>query len=116
MQTMMNESNQLFDQELQITTMSTFIQRIEFFQENNKIQWSGPAKVIGEQGKVVFLKYGNMLRRVHTSRIIRVGEEFKQNNEHTSEEIKKNEIAIFKTKYFLKFIMLSPVIMLLMSS
>ena len=67
-----------------------------YFKENNKIQWSGPATVIGQQGKVVFLKYGNMLRRVHMSRIIRVGEEFKQNNEHTSEEIKKTEIATEK--------------------
>ena len=50
-----------------------------YFKEKDKIEWSGPAIVLGQQGKVVFLKYGNKLRRVHMSRIIRVGEEFKVN-------------------------------------
>ena len=52
-----------------------------YFKEKGKIEWSGPATVIGQQGKVVFLKYGNNLRRVHMSRIIRVGEEYRTNSE-----------------------------------
>ena len=49
-----------------------------YFKEKDKLEWSGPATVIGQQGKVVFLKYGNKLRRVHMSRIIRIGEEFQR--------------------------------------
>ena len=52
-----------------------------YFKENDKIQWSGPGTVIGQQGKIVFLKYGNQLRRVHISRVIPVGNEFKKVNE-----------------------------------
>ena len=52
-----------------------------YFKENDKIQWSGPGTVIGQQGKIVFLKYGNQLRRVHISRMIPVGSEFKKVNE-----------------------------------
>ena len=52
-----------------------------YFKEKDKIEWSGPATVIGQQGKVVFLKYGNNLRRVHMSRIIRVGEEYRTNSQ-----------------------------------
>ena len=33
-----------------------------YFKENDKIEWSGPAVVIGHERKVVFLKYGNKLR------------------------------------------------------
>ena len=62
-----------------------------YFKETGKIQWSGPATVIGQTGKVVFLKYGNNLRRVHMSRIIRVGEEFQSNDNSAMEEIKKDE-------------------------
>ena len=48
-----------------------------YFKENEKLKWSGPAVVIGHEGKVVLLKYGNNLRRVHISKVIKVGEEFK---------------------------------------
>ena len=61
-----------------------------YFKQKDKVEWSGPATVIGQQGKVVFLKYGNNLRRVHMSRVIRVGEEFKQ----SKEEEKNEETAV----------------------
>ena len=50
-----------------------------YFKEKDKMQWSGPATVIGQQGKIIFLKYGNLIRRVHMSRIIRVGNEYVKN-------------------------------------
>ena len=56
-----------------------------YFKQKDKIEWSGPATVIGQQGKVVFLKYGNNLRRVHMSRIIRVGEEYKTEEDKPKE-------------------------------
>ena len=51
-----------------------------YFKQDKKIEWSGPASVIGQQGKVIFLRYGNNLRRVHKSKVIRVGEEYKSGN------------------------------------
>ena len=33
-----------------------------YFKEKDRVEWSGPATVIGQQGKVVFLKYGYNLR------------------------------------------------------
>ena len=44
-----------------------------YFKEKDKLEWSEPAVVIGHEGKVVFLKYGNNLRRVHMSKVIKVG-------------------------------------------
>ena len=57
-----------------------------YFKQKDKVEWSGPASVIGQQGKVIFLRYGNNLWRVHMSRVIRVGEEFQQHE--AEDEIK----------------------------
>ena len=69
-----------------------------YFKEKDKMQWSGPAVVIGQQGKIIFLKYGNMIRRVHLSRVIRVGNEYKKDKsiepdkfEDSKEETKEKE-------------------------
>ena len=51
-----------------------------YFKKDKQIEWSGPASVIGQEGKVVFLRYGNNLRRVHKSKVIRIGEEYKSDN------------------------------------
>ena len=39
-----------------------------FFKEIKKNEWSGPGKDIGQDGKVVFIRYGNKLIRVHSTR------------------------------------------------
>ena len=51
-----------------------------FFKEIKKNEWSGPGKVLGQDGKVVFVRYGNTLRRVHATRVLRAGEEFDKTN------------------------------------
>ena len=61
-----------------------------YFKEHDKMEWSGPAKVIGQEGKVVFLIYGNNLRRVHCSKLVKEGLEFEnmteeQENDETDE-------------------------------
>ena len=33
------------------------------FKEHDKNKWSGPGKVLGSDGKVILIKYGNMMRR-----------------------------------------------------
>ena len=55
------------------------------------MQWSGPSTVIGQEGKIIFLKYGNKIRRVHMSRVIRVGNEYNQNEVKESQDVKKPE-------------------------
>ena len=62
-----------------------------YFKEKDKLEWSGPATVIGQQGKVIFLKYGHNLRRVHMSRLIKVGEEYQSKNKHELEMVQKED-------------------------
>ena len=58
----------------------------EFFQQGDQVsfkeegshKWSGPAKVLGTDGKVILIKYGNMLRRVHSSRVVKEFNEYKR--------------------------------------
>ena len=57
-----------------------------FFKEKEvnkkyKENWSGPASVLCIKGKVVFLKYGNMLRRVHCSKVVKAKNEYLDNRE-----------------------------------
>ena len=40
-----------------------------FFKEEGSLEWKGPAKVLSVDGKVVFLLYGNKLRRVHITKL-----------------------------------------------
>ena len=47
-----------------------------YFKEQDKNEWSGPARVIGMDGRVVFLKYGNNIRRVHSSKVVAEEEDF----------------------------------------
>ena len=47
-----------------------------YFKEHDKNEWSGPGKVLGLDGKVALVKYGNNFKRVHISKIVKEGEEF----------------------------------------
>ena len=40
-----------------------------FFKDEDSLEWQGPTKVLAIDGKVAFVKLGNNLRRVHTSRM-----------------------------------------------
>ena len=64
-----------------------------YFKKDQNIEWSGPASVVGQQGKVVFLRYGNNLRRVHKSKVIKVGKEYSKgtDNEETEDENETKE-------------------------
>ena len=45
-----------------------------------KDEWSGPATILGSDGKVLFLKYGNMLRRVHITKVVKENNSFSRNS------------------------------------
>ena len=47
------------------------------FKEEDENKWAGPAKVIGIDGKVLIVKYGNNTRRVHKSKAVKQGKEFR---------------------------------------
>ena len=51
-----------------------------YFKEIKKTEWSGPGKVLGQDGKVIFIRYGNRLKRVHSTRVLRAGEEYNSIN------------------------------------
>ena len=48
--------------------------------EKYKDEWSGPASVLGFEGKVLFLKYGNNMRRVHLSKVVKANDEYSSEN------------------------------------
>ena len=56
----------------------------EYYQEGDRVyykrdddnKWKGPGTVIGQDGKVVFVRHGSIYVRVHPCRLIRTGDEF----------------------------------------
>ena len=65
-----------------------------FYKRNYDNRWRGPAKVIGQDGKIVYFKHGDQLVRVSTCKIVKFGEEFQDPKETTSkgEEIDKDVV------------------------
>ena len=59
--------------------MKFFIMGIKFH-DKYKDEWSGPATILGSDGKVLFLKYGNMLRRVHITKVVKENNSFSRNS------------------------------------
>ena len=47
-----------------------------YFKQDDKTEWSGPSKVLGVDGKVGLIKYRNNVKRVHTSKMMKEGDEF----------------------------------------
>ena len=60
------------------------------FKEENKNKWSGPGKVIGTDGKVLTVRYGNNTRRVHVSKAVKLGRELESKGETDDEKKAKN--------------------------
>ena len=64
-----------------------------YFKENDKIEWSGPSPVLGIHGKVALVKYGNNFKRVHISKLIKEGDEFKESTPENENDNVKNKSA-----------------------
>ena len=47
-----------------------------YYKRDGSQKWKGPGKVIGQDGKVVFVRHGNIYVRVPSYRIIEAGEDF----------------------------------------
>lgn len=52
-----------------------------FYKRDGSTKWRGPGKVLGQDGKVVFVRHGSVYVRVHPCRLTRVGEEFNKSSE-----------------------------------
>lgn len=50
-----------------------------YYKRDDSHKWKGPGKVIGQDGKVVFVRHGNIYVRVHPCRLVKVGHEFQKN-------------------------------------
>ena len=59
------------------------------FKEEDKNKWMGPGKVIGVDGKVLIIKYGNNSRRIHKSIAIKRGKEFQHNENKKNRKVSK---------------------------
>ena len=49
-----------------------------FYKRDGNNKWKGPGKVIGQDGKIVFVRHGNVYVRVSTNRLVKVGKEFEK--------------------------------------
>ena len=47
-----------------------------FYKRNYDNRWRGPAQVIGQDGKTVYIRHGDQLVRVSTYRLVKIGKEF----------------------------------------
>ena len=54
------------------------------FKEEDKSKWAGPGKVIGVDGKVLILKYGNNTCQVQKSKAVKQGREYLRKNDDQS--------------------------------
>ena len=70
--------------------MSVFSKEIEYTRKrDDDTKWKGPGTVIGQDGKVVFVRHGSIYVRVHPVRLIRCGLEF-DDEVSTESNIKPN--------------------------
>ena len=58
-------------------------------------RWKGPAKVIFQDGKVIWVRHGASVVRVSANRLVKHGEEYAQAS--TDDEIKTKEVAVDNT-------------------
>ena len=49
---------------------------IVYYKRNDNKRWLGPAKVIFQDGKVIFVRHGSNFERVSANRLIKKGTEF----------------------------------------
>ena len=63
--------------------------------ERERCRWKGIAKVIFQDGKVIWVRHGASAVRVSANRLVKHGEEYAQAS--TDDEIKTKEVAVDNT-------------------
>ena len=67
-----------------------------YFKRPGKKEWSGPANVIGMEGKTVILKYGSYIVRCHETHVLEVPYSFKRDTEQGKENLLKYVESVLK--------------------
>lgn len=67
-----------------------------YYKRDDNPRWKGPGKVIGQDGKVVFVRHGNVYVRVHPNRLVKRGEEFSQCTTNENDQI-STDTSLTKT-------------------
>ena len=62
-----------------------------FFKRPSEDEWRGPARVIGQDGVVVFVRFGSQLMRVHVCRLKKVQETEKDENKQAIMKLTKQK-------------------------
>ncbi len=51
-----------------------------YYKKDNVDEWFGPAKVLFQDGRIVFIRHGAHIIRVFVNRVVKVGEEYLSEN------------------------------------
>ena len=66
-----------------------------YFKKKNQKKWSGPATVIGKEGKLVFIRQGGSMFRVHVTKLVlqkRADEEIIKSANELKERAKNDSV------------------------
>jgi hypothetical protein len=76
-----------------IRTNGTIYQNgdIVYYKRDNEEEWRGPAKVVFQDGKVIFIRHGGYAVRVSVNRIVKAGEELEKRIREEQEEFKVHD-------------------------
>ena len=66
-----------------------------YYKRNGYEHWLGPAKVVFQDGKVIFIRHGGVFVRVSPNRLIKAGEEFA--DENSTDSLKSDEDSVKST-------------------
>ena len=64
---------------------------IVYYKRDNEEEWRGPAKVVFQDGKVIFIRHGGYAVRVSANRIVKAGNELEKRIREENEEFKVHE-------------------------
>ena len=71
---------------------------IVYYKRDNEEEWRGPAKVVFQDGKVIFIRHGGYAVRVSANRITKAGTELERRIREENEEFKAHEDIINEEK------------------
>ena len=67
-----------------------------YYKRDDSNRWRGPGKVIGQDGKMVFVRHGDQLVRVSTCRLVKVGQEL--GNKNTEKVLQEKQKPLIPEK------------------
>ena len=74
--------------------MAPFITMVTLYttyKRDNEEEWRGPAKVVFQDGKVIFIRHGGYAVRVSANRLVKAGDELEKRIREENEEFTVHE-------------------------